>query len=74
MLTHTDNLVLLTGSTDYLSDGERVLAIENGHELLGQVTGVRPTDPPIHSRTNENLDRLCCWHRCRLLPDYPSVR
>ncbi|KAG2411524.1 thiamine-phosphate pyrophosphorylase [Aspergillus terreus] len=33
------NLVLLTGSTDYLSDGERVLAIENGHELLGQVTG-----------------------------------
>ena len=25
---------------DYLSDGERVVAVENGHELLGQVTGV----------------------------------
>ncbi|KAI9367213.1 Hydroxyethylthiazole kinase family-domain-containing protein [Aspergillus egyptiacus] len=33
------NIVLLTGATDYLSDGERVIAVENGHELLGQVTG-----------------------------------
>ncbi|KAH8434105.1 bifunctional hydroxyethylthiazole kinase/thiamine-phosphate diphosphorylase [Aspergillus melleus] len=33
------NVVLLTGAVDYLSDGERVLAVENGHELLGQVTG-----------------------------------
>ncbi|KAA8650433.1 hypothetical protein EYZ11_011374 [Aspergillus tanneri] len=33
------NIVLLTGATDYLSDGERVFTIENGHELLGQVTG-----------------------------------
>ncbi|PYH43135.1 bifunctional hydroxyethylthiazole kinase/thiamine-phosphate diphosphorylase [Aspergillus saccharolyticus JOP 1030-1] len=33
------NLVLLTGAVDYLSDGERVIAVENGHELLGQVTG-----------------------------------
>lgn len=32
----------MTGTVDYLSDGERVIAIENGHELLGQVTGVRP--------------------------------
>ena len=31
---------LLTGATDYLSDGERVVAVSNGHELLGQVTGV----------------------------------
>lgn len=37
---HTDNVVLLTGAVDYLSDGERVFAVENGHELLGQVTGV----------------------------------
>lgn len=34
------NIVLMTGNIDYLSDGERVVAIENGHELLGQVTGV----------------------------------
>ncbi|KAL4740619.1 hypothetical protein BDV11DRAFT_204119 [Aspergillus similis] len=33
------NIVLLTGAVDYLSDGERVVAVENGHELLGQVTG-----------------------------------
>ncbi|CAL5875202.1 uncharacterized protein PFLUO_LOCUS9506 [Penicillium psychrofluorescens] len=33
------NIVLLTGATDYLSDGERVIAVENGHPLLGQVTG-----------------------------------
>lgn len=35
----------MTGAIDYLSDGERVIAVENGHEFLGQVTGVRtPTD------------------------------
>ncbi|KAE8352247.1 Hydroxyethylthiazole kinase family-domain-containing protein [Aspergillus coremiiformis] len=33
------NIVLLTGAVDYLSDGEQVIAVENGHELLGQVTG-----------------------------------
>ncbi|EFQ99187.1 hydroxyethylthiazole kinase [Nannizzia gypsea CBS 118893] len=32
-------IVLLTGPTDYLSDGARTLAIHNGHPLLGQVTG-----------------------------------
>ncbi|KAJ6151585.1 hypothetical protein N7470_007182 [Penicillium chermesinum] len=34
-----ENLVLLTGAVDYLSDGERVIAVENGHSYLGQVTG-----------------------------------
>ncbi|RHZ71257.1 hypothetical protein CDV55_100703 [Aspergillus turcosus] len=33
------NVVLLTGAVDYISDGERVIAVENGHEFLGQVTG-----------------------------------
>jgi hydroxyethylthiazole kinase-like sugar kinase family protein len=37
---NADNIVLLTGAVDYVSDGERVIAVENGHELLGQVTGV----------------------------------
>lgn len=32
--------VLLTGPVDYLSDGHRVITIRNGHELLGQITGV----------------------------------
>jgi hydroxyethylthiazole kinase len=29
----------VTGAVDHVSDGERVLAIANGHELLGAVTG-----------------------------------
>ncbi|KAK2746091.1 hypothetical protein FQN57_003431 [Myotisia sp. PD_48] len=32
-------VVLLTGPVDYLSDGWRTIAIENGHPLLGRVTG-----------------------------------
>ena len=34
------NIVLLTGPIDYISDGQRTIAIGNGHELLGQITGV----------------------------------
>jgi thiamine-phosphate diphosphorylase / hydroxyethylthiazole kinase len=33
------NIVLLTGSTDILSDGFRTIAISNGTSLLGQITG-----------------------------------
>jgi hydroxyethylthiazole kinase len=29
----------VTGATDYVSDGERLLSVSNGHELLGAVTG-----------------------------------
>ena len=29
----------VTGPTDYISDGERVIAVSNGHELLGTVSG-----------------------------------
>jgi hydroxyethylthiazole kinase len=29
----------VTGPTDHVSDGERVIAVANGHELLGTVTG-----------------------------------
>jgi hydroxyethylthiazole kinase len=29
----------VTGSTDYVSDGERVIAVSNGHELMGTVSG-----------------------------------
>jgi len=31
--------VLLSGPTDYLSDGSTVIRLSNGHELLGQITG-----------------------------------
>jgi len=47
ILTIIGNITLMTGTVDYLSDGERVIAIENGHELLGQVTGVRPSPSPL---------------------------
>lgn len=32
-------IVLLSGPTDYLSDGSTVIRMSNGHELLGQITG-----------------------------------
>lgn len=33
------NVVLMTGKTDYLSDGDRTFAIGNGHSYLGSITG-----------------------------------
>ncbi|KAI0305529.1 TMP-TENI-domain-containing protein [Multifurca ochricompacta] len=32
-------IVVLSGPTDYLSDGSTVIRLSNGHELLGQITG-----------------------------------
>jgi hydroxyethylthiazole kinase len=32
-------VVAMTGPTDYVSDGERVISVSNGHELLGTVSG-----------------------------------
>jgi len=32
-------IVLLSGPTDYISDGSTVIRLSNGHELLGQITG-----------------------------------
>ena len=29
----------MTGSVDHVSDGERVVAVENGHPLLASITG-----------------------------------
>jgi thiamine-phosphate diphosphorylase/hydroxyethylthiazole kinase len=33
------NIVLMTGVTDILSDGETTVVIENGHKYLGNITG-----------------------------------
>ncbi|KAL9078375.1 MAG: hypothetical protein Q9157_002700 [Trypethelium eluteriae] len=33
------NVILMTGPTDYISDGVRTFAISNGHEYLGNITG-----------------------------------
>ncbi|ROW17508.1 hypothetical protein VPNG_00925 [Cytospora leucostoma] len=32
-------VVVLTGKTDFVSDGSRTVAIDNGHEYLGSITG-----------------------------------
>ena len=32
-------VVVLTGKIDYVSDGERVVALKNGHHNLGKITG-----------------------------------
>jgi thiamine-phosphate diphosphorylase/hydroxyethylthiazole kinase len=33
------NVVVMTGATDFVSDGVRTFAVSNGHELLGRITG-----------------------------------
>ena len=33
------NVVVMTGATDFVSDGDRTYSISNGHELLGKITG-----------------------------------
>lgn len=32
-------IVVMTGKTDIISDGTRVVAVQNGHEYLGMITG-----------------------------------
>lgn len=32
-------IIVLTGETDYISDGQTVIKLSNGHELLGRITG-----------------------------------
>ncbi|KAK4690236.1 thiamine-phosphate diphosphorylase / hydroxyethylthiazole kinase, partial [Lecanoromycetidae sp. Uapishka_2] len=39
LATRERNVVLMTGKTDYLSDGERAYAVTNGHLYLGKITG-----------------------------------
>lgn len=36
----TGAVVLVTGRTDYSTDGHQVIATENGHEMMSKVTGV----------------------------------
>lgn len=33
------NIVLLTGKSDVVSDGDRTFVVENGHEVMGRITG-----------------------------------
>ena len=35
----TGAIVVLTGVTDYVSDGTTVVRLSNGHPLLGEITG-----------------------------------
>lgn len=39
LATRERNVILMTGETDFLSDGERTVAIKNGHSYLGSITG-----------------------------------
>jgi hydroxyethylthiazole kinase len=36
----TQSIVAMTGVVDYVTDGQRVAAIENGHPLMAKVTGL----------------------------------
>lgn len=39
LATRERNVVVMTGTTDFVSDGIRTFAVTNGHELLGKITG-----------------------------------
>ena len=39
LATRERNVILMTGVVDYLSDGDRTLRIQNGHQFLGKITG-----------------------------------
>ena len=39
LATRERNVAIMTGATDYLSDGERTYAIHNGTSYLGKITG-----------------------------------
>lgn len=36
---HVGCIVVMTGKSDYVSDGKTVVRLDNGHELLGHITG-----------------------------------
>jgi len=39
LAARTGAVVVITGKRDYLSDGKRVLGVDNGHEMMKNVTG-----------------------------------
>lgn len=39
LASRTGAVVVITGKRDYLSDGKRVLGVDNGHEMMKNVTG-----------------------------------
>lgn len=54
------NVILMTGKTDFVSDGVRTFAIDNGHPYLGLVTGTGCTlgtaiSAAIASRQSDRL-------------------
>ena len=57
------NVVVMTGKTDFVSDGVRTFAIDNGHEYLGLVTGTGCTlgttiSAAIASRSSDRLSAV----------------
>jgi hydroxyethylthiazole kinase len=40
LATSLGTVVAVTGRTDYITDGSRVLAVDNGHALMARVTGM----------------------------------
>ncbi len=39
LASRLSNTVVITGKTDYVSDGKRTFAVRNGHEMMGRVVG-----------------------------------
>jgi thiamine-phosphate diphosphorylase / hydroxyethylthiazole kinase len=39
LATRERNVIVMTGATDFVSDGKRTFAVKNGHEYLCRITG-----------------------------------
>ena len=40
LASNLGTVVAVTGQTDYITDGSRVVAVDNGHPLMSRVTGM----------------------------------
>jgi thiamine-phosphate diphosphorylase/hydroxyethylthiazole kinase len=48
-------VVVMTGVSDYVSDGQRVYKVSNGHSYLGSITG----SGCMTGEADESLSQLC---------------
>lgn len=62
LATREQAIVVMTGKTDLVSDGSRTVAIANGHEYLGMITGtgctLGTTISAMVAASREKEDRL----------------
>lgn len=59
LATSLENIIVISGATDYITNGKKVISIENGSPLMGKVTGMGCTaSAVIGAFTGCNRDYL----------------